>query len=62
MTERDRNQPDDTDAAARQLEESLSSGRITAAEADTIRSFFASKPAVNWPSSTLQHRMQSSGG
>jgi len=44
------------------LEESVSSGRITQAEADVIKLFFASKPARNWPVSDLQRRMQSSGG
>ena len=57
MTDRDRdNMP------SRHLEESVSSGRITPAEADTIKLFFASKPAQDWPASGLQRRMQSSGG
>lgn len=47
---------------AKSLENSVSSGRITTAEADTIRSFFASKPAVKWPATEMQKRMQSSGG
>jgi len=44
------------------LDESVSSGRITQAEADVIKLFFASKPARAWPVSDLQRRMQSSGG
>jgi len=44
------------------LEESVSSGRITQAEADIIKLFFASRPPGNWPASDLQRRMQSSGG
>ena len=44
------------------LEESVSSGRITQAEADVIKLFFASKPARDWPHSDLQRRMQNSGG
>jgi hypothetical protein len=47
---------------AKSLENSISSGRITATEAETIRSFFASKPAVQWPATEMQKRMQSSGG
>ncbi|MDB5606583.1 MAG: hypothetical protein JWP25_3483 [Bradyrhizobium sp.] len=61
MTDRDKeysnnNQP------SRHLEESVSSGRITQAEAEVIRLFFATKPPGNWPSSSLQRRMQGSGG
>ena len=47
---------------SRHLEESVSSGRITQAEADVIKLFFASRPPGNWPASNLQRRMQGSGG
>jgi hypothetical protein len=60
MTDRDHSQPDNR--TSRHLEESVSSGRITAAEAEVIRLFFASRPSENWPVTDLQQRMQSSGG
>lgn len=44
------------------LDDSVAAGRITAAEADTIKSFFASKSDRSWPSNEMQKRMQSSGG
>ncbi len=47
---------------AKTLASSLASGRITEAEAETIRSFFASKPAAQWPATEMHKRMQSSGG
>ena len=53
----------DTDSkASPHLDESVASGRITQAEADVIRLFFATKTALDWPASDLQRRMQSSGG
>lgn len=45
-----------------QLKASIASGRITPAEAETIKSFFDHKPAQRWPASNLQQRMQGSGG
>jgi hypothetical protein len=62
MTDRDQTPPGKASVPSPHLEESVLSGRITQAEADVIRSFFASKPAPNWPASDLQRRMQSSGG
>jgi hypothetical protein len=53
---------DNENEANRHLKESVSSGRITRAEADVIKFFFANKPTGNWPASSLQQRMQSSGG
>jgi hypothetical protein len=50
------------DKLNRLLEESLSRGRISKAEADVIRRFFQSKTARKWPMTDLQRRMQSSGG
>lgn len=47
---------------SRHLEESVSAGRITQAEADIIKLFFASRSPANWPASNLQRRMQGSGG
>ena len=62
MTNKDIEQADNDRRTSRHLEESLSSGRITLAEADVIKLFFASEPPRNWPASNLQRRMQSSGG
>ena len=62
MTDKDNEQADNDKRASRHLEESISSGRITPAEADVIKLFFATEPARNWPASNLQRRMQSSGG
>jgi hypothetical protein len=62
MTEREKEHPNDDNESSRHLEESVSSGRITRAEADVIKLFFASKLPGNWPASDLQRRMQSSGG
>jgi hypothetical protein len=50
------------DGLNRHLEESLSRGRITKAEAEIIRLFFETKTAPKWPDTDLQRRMQSSGG
>jgi hypothetical protein len=60
MTNREPTNNDDK--TNRHLEESISSGRITPAEAEVIRLFFASPKQENWPASNLQRRMQSSGG
>jgi hypothetical protein len=62
MTDRDKEYPRGENEPSRHLEESVSSGRITPAEAEIIKLFFASKPPGNWPASNLQRRMQSSGG
>jgi hypothetical protein len=62
MTDRDKEHSDRENEPSRRLEESVSSGRITRAEADVIKHFFASKSSPNWPTSNLQRRMQSSGG
>jgi hypothetical protein len=62
MTDRDKEQADNDKRTSRHLEESISSGRITLAEADVIKLFFATEPLRNWPASNLQRRMQSSGG
>jgi hypothetical protein len=61
MTDRDKEHSNNNDPS-RHLEESISSGRITRAEADVIKQFFASRSPGNWPASGLQRRMQSSGG
>jgi hypothetical protein len=53
---------DDDNETDRHLEESVSSGRITEAEAEVIKLFFASARPGNWPANDLQRRMQSSGG
>jgi len=53
---------DNDKRTSRHLEESVSFGRITLAEADVIALFFATEPSGNWPASNLQRRMQSSGG
>jgi len=53
--------PVSSSESARHLEESLSSERITEAEADVVKLFFASPPQ-KWPANELQRRMQSSGG
>jgi len=62
MADRDNAQSNSEGKSSRHLEESVSSGRITQAEADVIQQFFASRPSGNWPASNLQRRMQSSGG
>ena len=62
MTDRDKEPSSNDKRTDRELEESVSSGRITAAEADVIALFFASERPRNWPASNLQRRMQSSGG
>ncbi|MFZ5691399.1 MAG: hypothetical protein ACOY5F_09090 [Pseudomonadota bacterium] len=46
----------------RRLEESLSRGKITTAEAETIKHFFQTRAAPKRPLTDLQRRMQSSGG
>jgi hypothetical protein len=61
MTDRDKEHPNGENGSNRHLEESVSSGRITPAEAEIIKLLFASEPG-NWPASNLQRRMQSSGG
>jgi hypothetical protein len=61
MTDREKQNSNDGERS-RHLEESVSSGRITPAEAEVIKSFFANKPSGKWPASDLQRRMQSSGG
>jgi len=55
-------QPKDDAQQAKSLENSVASGRITAAEAETIKLFFASRPTIRWPETDMQKRMQSSGG
>jgi hypothetical protein len=62
MTNQDKEKSDNVNEPSRHLEESVFSGRITQAEADVIKLFFASRPPGNWPVSNLQRRMQSSGG
>jgi hypothetical protein len=62
MTDRDKKHSNNDNELSRHLEENVSSGRITQAEADVIKHFFASRPPGNWPASDLQRRMQSSGG
>ncbi len=62
MTDRDKEHSNNDNELTRQLEENVSSGRITQAEAQVIKLFFASKAPGNWPASNLQCRMQSSGG
>jgi hypothetical protein len=61
MTDRDKENSNNGETS-RHLEESVSSGRITQAEAEVIKLFFASRPPGNWPASDLQRRMQDSGG
>jgi hypothetical protein len=60
MTNREPSNNDDK--ANRHLEESISSGQITPSEAEIIRLFFASPKQENWPASSFQRRMRSSGG
>jgi hypothetical protein len=62
MIDRDKEHSNNDTGPSRHLEENVSSGRITRAEADVIKSFFASGSADNWPASNLQRRMQGSGG
>jgi hypothetical protein len=62
MTDRDKEHSNNDNELSRHLEENVSSGRITQAEADVIKLFFASRPQENWPASNLQRRMQGSGG
>ncbi|WP_315796935.1 MULTISPECIES: hypothetical protein [unclassified Bradyrhizobium] len=57
MTDRDKQ-----DRAEEHLEQSVSSGKISADEAKVIKLFFASKPEKDWPASNLHRRMQGSGG
>jgi hypothetical protein len=54
--------PNNAAEPSRHLEESVAAGRITQAEAEVIRLFFATQPSGNWPASAFQRRMQSSGG
>ncbi|SEN34818.1 hypothetical protein [Bradyrhizobium sp. OK095] len=61
MTDRKDDRPD-AKLTAQHLADSVSSGRITPAEAKIIERFFSVKPESNWPASRLQQRMQSSGG
>lgn len=60
MADRPKQRPN-SDRASRHLEESVSSGLITEAEADVIKLFFASPTEATWPANELQRRMQSSG-
>jgi len=62
MIDRDKEHSNNDNDPNRHLEESVSSGRITRAEADVIKSFFANGSPDNWPASNLQRRMQGSGG
>lgn len=62
MTDRKTEHSGTDDEASRHLEESVSSGRISRAEADVIRRYFASERSRFWPASNLQRRMQASGG
>jgi hypothetical protein len=61
MTDRTEGQSN-ADKAIRHLEESVLSGRISQAEANVIRNFFEARVSENWPTSSLQRRMQDSGG
>jgi hypothetical protein len=62
MTDPDQKHWNDNGETSRRLEESVASGRITPAEAEVIKLFFASRPQGNWPASGLQRRMQDLGG
>jgi hypothetical protein len=61
MTDRDNEHSNNVESGG-SLEARVSSGRITQAEADVIKLFFARRLPENWPTSNLQRRMQSSGG
>ena len=62
MTDRDKERSNNDNELSRQLEEKVSSGRITQAEAEVIKHYFENRSSKNWPASNLQRRMQSSGG
>jgi hypothetical protein len=62
MTDREKENSNSNSETSRRLEESVASGRITPAEAEVIKLFFASRPQENWPTTDLQRRMQDSGG
>jgi hypothetical protein len=53
MTDKDNEQADNDKRTSRHLEESLSSGRITPAEADVIKLFFATEPPGTGPPPTF---------